>query len=84
MKGNSIDISVSRLLRREFGGATQFAKCLIEPLEPHQRQAEGVVNASILRSRNDRAAKNALAVGFPLKRRVQISRPIAAGVYWVA
>ena len=69
MQRDGIDIGVSGLLRCQFGGASQFAKCLVEPLEPNQRQAERVVNPRILRNCSDGAAKDVLAIGFPLRAR---------------
>ena len=74
MQRDCVDIGVSRLIGRQLSGKAQLGKRLIEPFEPHQRQAERMVNARILRNCSYGASKDVLSIRFPLKAPVQISQ----------
>src|SRR5262249_1431772 len=57
---HGIDIGVARTVRIEFGGAGELGKRLVLALEPHQSEAQRVVQACVLWRGLDSLAQHAL------------------------
>jgi hypothetical protein len=72
MQGDGVDVGVSGFAGIELGGVAQFVERFVAPLEPHEREAEGVVQAGILRGDEQRGAQDVLAVGLAAELAIQI------------
>ena len=69
---HGIDISIARAVRLELGGAGELGKRLVLALQPHQCEAQRVMQACVLRRGFDRLAQHALGVGVTPKLPVEI------------
>src|SRR5262249_45069000 len=72
MQCNGKDISVSRLVRRQFGGTMEFAERLFELFEPHKGQPKRVVDPCITWNYPSRPLQHPLGVAVPAGLTIKI------------